>query len=300
MATLDLLSETLDTAGAPYADLTVTQQNPRGVPRHFHALFVAVEQLTHRENMVPKSEHEFADTLRGFWDRDLTIPSGGNWGGERKASLIEAVKGYLRPHFEPTSDEHRVALHQQALRFESTVRMALTEASLFELKQGFCQLDKNGVFDEASFAKILKSASAMANTVAGARGVIFIGVADDEEDALAVRRFAGVEACQIDRFYVTGTQHELDSMGRSVDEHLRWLIDRIKNSKLESGFAESLAGTLTPFRYKSYLLWKLEPNGGGSPATYDERFYERHGPTTVEVTDPQAIVALVRRFPSGA
>ena len=299
METLDLLIETLGKAGAPYATFTVSGETPRGVPRHFHALFVAVAQLIHDANLVPKSLEEFAEALRGFWDRDLSIPRGGNWGAERKTGLIDAVKGLLRPHFEPTSNVHRIALREHALQFESTLRMALTEVALFELKQGFCRLDSPGTFDETSFAKILKSASAMANTGAGVSGVIFIGVADDDEDALAVQRFAGVTPHRIDRFYVTGTQHELDALGRSVDQQLRWLIEQIKNSKLEAAFAQALAMSLAPFRYANYLLWKLEPVVSSSPTTYDGRFFQRQGPMTVEVSDPTAIIGLVRRFPGG-
>jgi hypothetical protein len=85
ITTLDALTEALDAAGAPYASWTVTQQNPRGVPRHFHALFVAIEQLLYDEALEPDSNQALAEALKGFWDRDLSIPGGGNWGGERNA-----------------------------------------------------------------------------------------------------------------------------------------------------------------------------------------------------------------------
>jgi schlafen family protein len=296
LETLDLLKESLDFATVPYAAWTVTQQNPRGVPRHFHALFVGIAELMHEENLVPKSKENLAQALKWFWDKDLSIPGGGNWGGERKANLINAVKGYLRPHFKATSDVHQLKLQERALRFESTLRMALTEESLFELKQGFCQLTNPSVFDDVSFRKMLRTASAMANTRAGAIGLIFIGVADDSEDAAAVERFAGVVPYRLDRFHITGTQHELDAMGRSIDEQFRWLIDAIKNSKLQQSFANSLASSLTPFRCKDYLLWKLEPVAGSGPVTYDGKFHERQGSSTVEVLNPTALVELVRRF----
>ena len=167
LETLDLLKESLDVATVPYAAWTVTQQNPRGVPRHFHALFVGIAELMHEEHLVPKSKGHLAQALKGFWDRDLSIPGGGNWGGERKAALVNAVKGYLRPHFKATSDVHQLKLQEHALRFESTLRMALTEEALFELKQGFCQLAKPSVFDDVSFTKVLRTASAMANIRAG-------------------------------------------------------------------------------------------------------------------------------------
>ncbi|MEU6327430.1 DUF262 domain-containing protein [Streptomyces sp. NPDC047049] len=297
METLDLIKETLDTAGAPYFTWTVTQQNPRGVPRHFHALFVAVEQLLHDERLVPKSKELFAQALKGFWDKDLSVPGGGNWGSVRKTALVEAVKGSLRAAFEPTTDEHELQLQAQALRFESTLRMALTEESLFELKQGFCTVKDPSQFDEGSFAKIMKIASAMANVKAGAKGVIFIGVADDADDAASIKRLAGIDGYRIDHFHVTGTQHEMEAMGRTIDEHFRWLVGKIKSSKLEKHFADSLASTLSPFRYRDYVLWKLEPSATSSPVMYDGSFYVRNGPMTEEVTG-SALIDMVRRFPA--
>ena len=127
MTILDLLTKTLQFADGDYATLTINQQNPRGVPRHFHALFVAVAQLVYDENLTVENYEKLASALKGIWNKDLSIPGGGNWGAERKRDLINAVKGYLRPSFKPTTDRHQQALQEQAIRFESTLRMALTE-----------------------------------------------------------------------------------------------------------------------------------------------------------------------------
>jgi uncharacterized protein DUF262/schlafen family protein len=298
MSVLDLLAKTLQAADVPYDRLTVTQEKRRGVPRHFHAIFIAVEQLVNDEKLTPKSFETLARALKGFWDKDLKIPGGGgNWGGERKTELIDSVKGRLRSSFKPTSDKHQQELQEHALRFESTLRMALTEEALFELKQGFCRINEAASFDDTSFTKMLRTASAMANTRPGARGYIFIGVADNRDDAEAIQKFAHVKAAKLDHFYVTGTQHELSAMGRSIDEHYRWLISKIKNSRLENIFAQQLASSLAAFRYNDYLIWKLEPVAMSKPVAFDDRFFIRHGPETIEVAGTQDVIELVRRFP---
>ena len=140
----------------------------------------------------------------------------------------------------------------------------------------------------------------MANSKPDARGVIFIGVADDKDDAESIERLRKIKAHEISGFYVTGTQHELNALSRSPDEHFRWLIDRIKSSTLEPLFADRLASSLTPFRYNDYLLWKLEPTAGSQPVAFGGKFYQRQGPRTVEVSDPNQIIELVRRFAAGA
>ncbi|MEU7788613.1 DUF262 domain-containing protein [Amycolatopsis sp. NPDC049159] len=295
--TLDLIKITLDEAGAKWSEWTVTQQNPRGVPRYFHAVFIAICQLLNNDGLAVRSHAQLAGALKGFWDRDITIPGGGgNWGAERKVGLIDSVKALLSPHFEVVQDEHKKKLQEQALEFEATLRMALTEEALFELKQGFCRIDKKGKFDEGAFEKMLKIASAMANSSSDVPGVIYYGVADDGDDAEKIKRFAGISIHAVDKFYVTGTQHELDAMKMSIDEFFRWFTDKILASKLDQAFARRLSATLKPFRYKDHLLWKLEPLKGAAPVAYDGVFYDRIGPQLNAVTDPTAIVELVRRF----
>lgn len=192
--------------------------------------------------------------------------------------------------------EVQVRLQDDARQFEAVLQRAVTEHALLEMKQGFCRLNDPGRFDEDSFAKILRTASAMANVGRGQTGLIVIGVADDSEDAASIERYFGVVPYEFSGFFVTGTAHELSSLNRQIDEQFRWLTDAIFASKLEPGFARSLAATLTPFRYRGFLLWRMEPLAGEAPVSYDGKFYERIGPRTVEVGEPYAIIDLVRRF----
>ncbi|MFE2687032.1 GmrSD restriction endonuclease domain-containing protein [Streptomyces mirabilis] len=296
VTTLEVIRSVLEDSTKPFAALTVTQQNYRGVPRHFQAIFVAANQLLHDESLELKSNKDLLDILSGFWDGDLRIPSGGgDWGSERKNQLLEMVKAKLRPAFKPKVDAKNSQLREHSVRFEAALSMALTEESLFELKQGFCRINHSDTFDDSSFTKILRTASAMANHGPGTKGVIFIGVADDSSDAAAVERFAGIKSLVFDGFFITGTQHELSALGKSPDELWRELIQKIKSSQLDVDFAESLARTLVPFRYKGYLIWRLEPASIGRPVTYDNRFFERVGPQTVEVVG-QSIINLATRF----
>ncbi|WP_406282783.1 DUF262 domain-containing protein [Embleya sp. NBC_00896] len=293
--TLELFRNVLAKSNKPFSALTVTQQNYRGIPRHFQALFVAVAQLLHDDGMELKSEESFLKAIDGFWDTDLRVPSGGgDWGAERKSELIQMAKTRLQKEFKP-SVEGGSQVREHSVRFEAALAMALTEDSLFELKQGFCRVNDSASFDDQSFAKIMRTASAMANHGPAARGVIFVGVADDEADALALERFAGIKAHERDGFFVTGTQHELSAMKKSVDEMWRDLAQRIKSSDLDATFASHLARSLVPFRYNGFLIWRIEPTSMGSPVTYKNEFFERVGPQTNAVIG-QGIIALAKRF----
>ncbi|WP_078652077.1 PaeR7I family type II restriction endonuclease [Streptomyces globisporus] len=179
--------------------------------------------------------------------------------------------------------------------FEEMLSSKLTEDALFELKQGFCTVNDPTKFDDRNFDKILKIASAMANTGTGADGVILVGVADDAQDAAAIKRFSSVNSIEVGGFHVTGTRHEIDGLGRSIDEHFRWLVSKIRTAKLTPRFAEELASSLTPFTYKGYLLWRIDIRAMSTPVTYDGKFYVRSGPGVREVSG-DAVVDLVRKF----
>ncbi|WP_029105919.1 DUF262 domain-containing protein [Mycobacterium sp. 360MFTsu5.1] len=296
--TLDLIKEIIESSGQAWASLVITQQNPRGIPRYFHAIFVALYELLFVENLRVKDLHALANEFDHFWDRDLTIPAGGgNWGANRKRPLFDSVKAVLRPYFEQSDDPVAERARQTATDFEIELQMALTEQALFELKQGFTRLDHTKEFDDDAFEGILRTASAMANKGPGVRGFVIIGVADRPADAARIAEIYGVDSIKVGEYHVTGTQHELTALGRNRDQHLRWLVDRIKASKLEGTFASKLAESLTLFDYKGYLIWTLRPEAGVNPTSWDGRFHVRQGNSTIELQGQQ-IVELMRRFPS--
>ncbi|WP_177246860.1 DUF262 domain-containing protein [Mycobacterium malmoense] len=294
---LDLIKQIVDVSGRSWATLVITQQNPRGIPRYFHAIFVAMYELLFSENLHIKDLSALTAEFDHFWDRDLTIPAGGgNWGANRKRPLFDSVKAVLRPYFEPSDDPAAERARETATEFEIELQMALTEQALFELKQGFTRLDSSKTFDDDAFESILRTASAMANKGPNTRGFIIIGVADRHSDAARIAEIYGVAPIKVGAYEVTGTQHELTALGRSRDEHLRWLVDRIKASKLEQPFASRLAESLTLFDYKGYLIWTLRPEAGLNPTSWDGRFHVRQGNSTIELQGQQ-LVELMRRFP---
>ena len=297
LETLEVFQAALAVANTNFAELTVTQQNRRGVPRHFHALFVSVAALMHQENLDVMSAEKLSRTLSGFWDADLKIPSGGgDWGAKRKEDLFSMIRARLRPHFRPKVDEDERRVQERATQFEAMLNMALTEDAMFELKQGFCRVNDPTSFDNDSFDKVLRTASAMANMGPEAIGYIVFGVADDAYATTSIERLCGISTTRHGEFHITGTQHELTALNKSADEMWRELITKISNSKLDSTFSTVLAKALRPFRYKNHLLWNIEVKAMASPVTYDGNFFERVGPTTQQVTGND-LIRLVQRFP---
>lgn len=295
-ATMDVIGQVIDHSETPWASWVKTQQNPRGIPRYFHAIFVAIYELIVNDGFEVDDIAGLTASLERFWDSNLTIPGGGgNWGGNKKRPLFDAVKAILKPNFKATYDPVALRKKQTATAFELELKMALTEHSLFELKQGFTRLDDSRVFDDDAFEKVMRTASAMANHAKGAEGYIFFGVADRAEHAERIREIYDVSSLQVEDFYVTGTQHELAVLSAGDrDKQMQSLVARIRSSKLESAFASQLANTLMMFDYKGYLIWSLRPRAMSQATSWDGKFHVREGNSTRELQGPEVMQLFTR------
>jgi hypothetical protein len=295
LAALDIIKQTIDSSGKPWATWVITQQNPRGIPRYFHAIFVSVHELL-LEGTELADVDGLTKALHHFWDKDLSIQAGGgNWGTNRKRPLFNSIKAMLKPFFKKSTDPVAQHAQQTATEFEIRMQMALTEHSLFELKQGFTRLDESKMFDDDAFESVLRTASAMANHGTGTEGFIFFGVADRLEHAERIAELYDIAPTKVGEFLVTGTEHELTALGRNRDKHMQWLAQRIRTSKLDSAFASHLAGSLTVFDYKGYTIWSLRPKSGASPVSWDGKFHVREGNSAKELQGAE-VTELMRRF----
>lgn len=295
-ATMDVIRQTIEQSGKPWASWVKTQRNPRGIPRYFHAIFVAIYELIVNEQMELDDMAGLTKTLEHFWDSNLTIPGGGgNWGANKKRPLFEAVKAILKPKFKASDDPVAQRKKQTATAFELELKMALTEHNLFELKQGFTRLDDTKAFDDDAFEKVMRTASAMANHAKDAEGYIFFGVADRAEHAERIAKLYNVTPLEVEDFHVTGTQHELAVLSAGDrDKQMQWLVARIRSSKLESAFASQLANTLVMFDYKGYLIWSLRPRAMSQATSWDGKFHVREGNSTKELQGPEVIQLFTR------
>ena len=198
-------------------------------------------------------------------------------------------------YFAQSNDPIAQRTRQSATEFEIQMQMALTEHSLFELKQGFTRLDESKIFDEDAFEAVLRTASAMANHSTDAEGFIFFGVADRPQHAKRIVSLYKINPLEVGEFIVTGTEHELAALGRNRDQHMQWLVQRIKKSKLDGAFASQLASTLSVFDYMGYAIWALRPKSMSLPVSWDGNFYIRQGNSTHQLKGTE-ILELVARF----
>ncbi|RSN24250.1 hypothetical protein DMC63_06830 [Streptomyces sp. WAC 05977] len=265
----------------------------KGTRRQFQAIFVALYDLTFNEKMEPRSVEAVKSILESFWDRKLSIPTGGSaWGKSDKEKLYPKVKAALRRAFYlPDPRKSFIELNSR-LYVESLLQGWGLENPLVEFKQGYCTLFDEPIEDPDLFEDVIKTATAMANQGRDAEGIILIGVADKEADAKRVAQLFEVTPLKIGGRSIVGTIEQLGTIGYSVDEWWRRWQDKILSAKVNEDFSRSLARSFKPVYCDGLLLWELKPKSIGKPITYDGRFFVRVGPATNEVSADDFLASI--------
>ena len=115
----------------------------KGAQRQFQAIFYALYQLTCAQELAPKSYEAIRDVLKDFWNRDLSIPTGGSaWGKDKKEALYPKVVRRLRRAFYIPKPKQRTVHLNSRLYVESLLQGPVAEEPLIELKVGFCNLGR--------------------------------------------------------------------------------------------------------------------------------------------------------------
>jgi hypothetical protein len=277
-----ILEEILRISGKNFAQLVFRTARQR-VPRYYEVIFLALYQLLIHENRDISDSGKMARALESIGDRVLNITGGGGtWSAENKRDNVAAVAGVLRDLTVPSDSGRDVLLEANEARVHRLLQAALAEHGLFELKQGIHSLDGGHNFDPRGFDRILKAISAIANDGPGGTGYVVIGVADDKSDADRVRELHGTVAHRENSFWITGVDHEVKHHG-GLDAYLSFLASKVRSSELHPDLASQVLRDMRPARYNDRTVILFTVKDTGAPVSYMDKWYERQGPSSVEV-----------------
>ena len=234
-----------------------------------------------------------AGALKGIGDQ-MEISEGGTWSAENKNQVFQFVDARLDTYFANGSSG---ALQHSPAHFENLLSNAITEQSAFEIKQGFLRLDDTKEFDEESFSKAIKAATAIANRgPKDSGGYLLFGVADSTADANRVAEVWSAQGIRYRDFHVVGTEHELTHLDQAADKFMLGLAKRIRSLPLPSAFAEDLIRNLRPVFYRQgKIVWIVTVPGAENAVSFDGAFYDRIGAATEQVP-PARMQSFMSRF----
>ncbi|NOT98164.1 MAG: hypothetical protein HOO97_03605 [Sideroxydans sp.] len=229
-------------------------------------------------------------------DKTIKLAAGGgNWSAKEKQTQINALCGVLTNCFKK-SKTNDPARNQWVTRFENILMQSSTEQTLYDFKVGLHALSvtKNELNQE-TFSKIIKTLTAMANTLPGATGYCILGVAENKDSADRFRKVYQAEYVRYASFFVTGINAEAVTHHGDIDKYFTKLTQLIKNEPISDRDKDNISRNIATINYFDKTVVVLKVESGDIPSIYGGKYFVRHGSNVNEV-EPQNFASLFQRF----
>jgi len=263
-------------------------------PTVFSTIFLAVHQLSFREGLVLADPSKAGESLRNIASDSLNARRDALKADERNRN-INLVKGAIRDAF-VTGDVSSVAYGaRRELDVENYLRRSQIETPRFELKQGLCRLGPDRGQDPGILDKLMATACAIANISPTSSGVIFLGVADNEDDAKKVKVLDGIEPLQVGNRWVVGVEREARLLGKTLEEYYQLVRNHIVKADLSDHLKGALLANLDLAHYHGLDVLIISIPSQQKPSFFNNKAYIRQGDQTVEAVG-QGVLDLGERF----
>ncbi len=184
----------------------------------------------------------------------------------------------MAAYFERSSDTKDLAQFGHASHIEKLLANAKVEQQLFEMKQGFCRLDKGREFDEAVLDKVCETLSAMANSGPDTVGYLVVGVSDKPSDTQRIEAMDNVRPVSYRHFDIVGIDREAALRGLRLTEYWDWLVRKMReNKKLDIRLAAQLTRDAQIADYRGLTLAIFKVKSLPEPNFFGEGLFERSG-----------------------
>ncbi len=291
---LDELIGVLTTANKTFNSLLFERQQPK-IARYFQIVFLSFYQLLIEENKEICDIGGLIKKMDKAGDKVINLSAGGgNWSAKEKQTAIDSFVGVIRKCFKK-SKENDPGKNQWVTRLENLLMQSSTEQTLYDFKTGFHALEANSAFDKALFSKVIKTLTAMANTLPGATGYCVVGIADTRASANRHKKIYGTESISYSAFYVNGVDGEAALYHKDVDTYFTMLTNLVKNEPISERDKDFISRNISTVRYfgKTVIIFKIESDS--KPSIYGGKYFVRHGSNLSEIT-PDNFASLFSRF----
>ncbi|HAU5722128.1 GmrSD restriction endonuclease domain-containing protein [Serratia marcescens] len=291
---LDELIGVLIKANKTFNALLFERQQPK-IARYFQIVFLAFYQLLIEENKEICDLVGLIKKMDKAGDKVINLSAGGgNWSAKEKQTAIDSFVGVIKRCFKK-SKENDPGKNQWVTRLENLLMQSSTEQTLYDFKTGFHALEAKATFDKALFSKVIKTLTAMANTLPGATGYCVVGIADTRASATRHKKIYGTESISYSTFYVNGVDGEAIKYHKDVDTYFTTLTNLVKNEPISERDKDYISRNISTVRYfdKTVIIFKIESDN--KPSIYGNQYFVRHGSNLAEIT-PENFASLFSRF----
>ena len=301
MRVFDTIRIACDDSGKTFVSLVFPNKSRyAGVPRYYEVIFVAIYAIMYNHKILKEVNYDkLISILDDIYEKcSIKVETrGGDFTVGKKSNAIKNLRTHLEDAFYAVDgnspEEKRIRTE-----FENKLKIALTEDSMFELKQGFTALksEKPEINNEI-VAKIVRTATAMSNMKKENNGYIYFGVADKSSAVDQIETLYEISHKKVYEFNIVGINHELERLKMTKDDMYNWIVNKISKTHVEpSGFKDALKDKISFFRYEDYLICGIEVPNFDEPVYFDDKLFHREGNSTCEASHRQT-ADIVKKFP---
>jgi len=291
---LDQLIDLISESGKTFNSLLFVNQQAK-IARYFQIVFLSFYQLLIEEDLEIGNRKNVLNLLDKAGDKIITLSAGGgNWSAKEKQTQIDALCGVLRGAF-IKSTINDPARGQWITRFENILMQSSTEQTLYDFKVGLHSLSGDDKFNQELFSKIIKTLTAMANTLKNSVGYCLLGVADNKRTSDKYEEVYGEASVPYSNFFVTGINKEAEKFHGDTDKYFTKLTQLVSNEPVSQRDKDNILRNISIVDYfnKTVIILKIE--SGSEPSVYGGKYFVRHGSNIEEVL-PENFNTLFKRF----
>ncbi|MBT8421213.1 MAG: DUF262 domain-containing protein [Gammaproteobacteria bacterium] len=295
-STFSVLVETIEVVdGAPNTFRKFVNPSAGGNPVRtpFYAVFMAFFQLIIREQKEPVDPNAILQALAGLAKKLETASHHINQDDRNRN--IDLTIGLIQKYFvhkEPSLLSHGLGL---AIDFENSLRRSKIETPRYEFKQGLYSLSSDRTKNKDLVPRLAEIACSIANIASGTNGYIYLGVADNSNDASRVEELDGVPPVKVGDTYVVGVDREARLAKQTVEEYVRNLVAEFRYTDLSEPLKNTLLSAVDTIQYRGLSVIRLFVPGQSKMSWVGEKSFVREGSETKEATPRQA-AAIMEKF----
>lgn len=292
---LDKLIGILTAANKTFNALLFERQQAK-IARYFQIVFLALYELMVEDNKEISDLPGLINKMDKAGDKVINLAAGGgNWSAKEKQTAIDSFVGVIKSCFKKTKVNDPSRNHW-VTRLENLLMQSSTEQTLYDFKVGFHALTvEDSPFDNTLFSKVIKTLTAMANTLPGATGYCVIGVADTKQSSNRHQKIYGSESLSYSNFFINGIEGEGARYHKDVDSYFTKITHFVKSEPISERDKDFISRNISTVKYfdKTVLIIKIESDV--KPSIYGGKYYVRHGSNLSEVI-PENFGDLFSRF----
>ena len=293
--TFSLVRETIEAVNPqPNALRNIVSSSNNPAKSAFYAVFMAFYRLVVDEGRLPQDCRAIVQALGGLQGK-LTTSRHYTTTEDRKRN-IDLTVGLIQGSFvhrEASALRHGPGL---TLDFENSLRRSRIETARYEFKQGVLPLEGDRKPQDSLYDRIIRTICAIANVGPEADGFIHIGVADKREDAEKIRQIDQVNFVEIAGHCVVGIDREARQLGESLDDYVRRITDKIRNSQLSEPLRLQVLSQIDVIEFRALSVVRIRIPSQQEVSFVGSLAYAREGSQTIDVADQRKVLAMNRLF----